>query len=190
MLDKALKLIAKRLKNHLNNRFDLEENVVELASPIAPDGVMPVEANDKLLVFLANVTKDTLPRTGGGYAAVAEGQFSKSQPLHLNLHIFVAANFRTQRYEDALAFLSAAILCIQEASIIDRSIEPDMPAEIDRLILEIENTDMNAASNLWGIMGGKYLPSVFYKVRMLCMDPSNVTSRILPASAPENRMAR
>jgi len=183
MLDTALKIISNQLEVYVRQRFDLEEKIVELASPVSPDGVVPVEANDKLLIFLANVTKDTLP-ANRQYSTVTPHSVRHTPPLNLNLHILVAANFRTAKYQDALALLSAAIRCFQATPVIDRSNYNDMPNDIEKLILDIENTDLNEASNLWGIMGGKYLPSIFYKVRMLTLHSDSVVERVTPASTP------
>lgn len=184
MLDKALILIAARLNDFIHKRVDLDESIVEVASPVSPDGVMPVEANDKVLLFVANISKDTLTKAQH-YKTVQSGSVRHREPLHLNLYIYIAANFHPARYSEALYFLSLAIQCLQECPIIDRSVVADMPKGLDKLVLDIENTDLNEVSNLWGILGGKYLPSVFYKVRMLTLQTEGVVSRIHPASTPQ-----
>ncbi len=184
MLDDVLSLMATQLNYFIGQRFDLEEDVVQLSAPVSPDGVMPVEASDKILIFLTNINKDTLPNSHH-YTSISSATVSRSDPLYLNLHVAVAANFRSARYKDALNFLSHAILCFQQTPIIDRSVQADMPPAIDKIVIDIENTEMNEASNLWGILGGKYLPSILYKVRMLCVTPEGVRSRIIPATTPD-----
>lgn len=184
MLDKALTIIAGRLNGFIRKRADVDESVVELASPVSPDGVMPVEANDKLLLFVANIAKETLTHSHH-YKLPEKSIVQRGAPLHLNLYIFVAANFHPNRYAEALSFLSMAMQCLQENPVIDRSLVGDMPAGLERLTVDIENTDLNAVSNLWGILGGKYLPSVFYKVRMLTVSTENIVGRVHAATAPE-----
>lgn len=189
MLDKALSIIAAKVNAFIHKQADLDENIVEIASPVSPDGVMPVEANDKLLIFVANISKDSLTQNGH-YKTLTSGSLKKRDPLHLNLYIFIAANFHPARYVEALSFLSMAVQCLQENAVIDRSVVADMPAGLDKLILDIVNTDLNEVSNLWSILGGKYLPSVFYKVRMLSISADSVLARVNPASAPESNIGK
>jgi hypothetical protein len=180
MLDKALQLLADRLNQYLGQQFDLDEKIVQLGSPASPDGVMPIEASDRILVFLTNINKDTLPGRG-------LDNFSASQqrsPLYLNLFVAVAANFRTSRYLEALNFLSHAILCFQQFPVIDHTNQANMPAGISKLILDIENTSLAEESNLWGILGGRYLPSILYKVRMLTVVDSSTIRQINTVGEP------
>ncbi|WP_019605862.1 DUF4255 domain-containing protein [Teredinibacter turnerae] len=184
MLDKALNLIATRLNAYILNRVDLDEDIVQLASPVSPDGVSPIEANDKILIFLANIAKDTLAHSTR-YKTIEAGSLRVEEPLHLNFYLFVAANFHASRYGEALTFLSYAIQHFHENRVIDRRTVADLPPGLDRLIVDIQNTDINESTNLWGVLGGKYLPSVFYKVRLITLRSESVVSRINPASAPE-----
>lgn len=184
MLDQALKLIASRLNGFINQRVDIDENIVEIASPVSPDGVMPVEANDKILIFVANISKDTLPYSRS-CQTVKPGIIQSIEALYLNVHISIAANFHGNRYVEALSFLSMAIQCLHENPVLDRYIVPDIPVGLEKLILEIENTDLNEVSNLWGMLGGKYLPSIFYKVRMLTIRPEGTVARVHAASSPQ-----
>ena len=120
------------------------------------------------------------------YTTVTATSMERAEPLYLNLYVAIAANFRSARYKDALNFLSNAILCFQQTPIIDKSVQADMPPAIEKIIIDIENTNMNEASSLWGIFGGKYLPSILYKVRMLSVTPDGVRARILPATTPQS----
>ena len=129
MLDKALSLLADRLNYYFAQQFDLDEKMVQLGSPASPDGVMPVEASDKVLIFVTNINKDSLQK------APKPCSFSDSRqrpPLYLNLFVAVAANFRTNRYPEALNFLSHAIFCFQQTPVIDQTVHANMPAGIEK----------------------------------------------------------
>ncbi|WP_075187438.1 DUF4255 domain-containing protein [Teredinibacter haidensis] len=184
MLDQALEIIAARLNGFISQRVDIDEDIVEIASPVSPDGVMPVEANDKILIFVANISKDTLPYSRS-CQTVKSGIIQSTEALYLNIHISIAANFHGNRYVDALSFLSMSIQCLHENPVLDRFIIPDIPTQLEKLIIEIENTDLNEVSNLWGMLGGKYLPSIFYKVRMLTIKPEGTVARVHTASNPQ-----
>jgi uncharacterized membrane protein len=105
--------------------------------------------------------------------------------LYLNLTIAVAANFRPARYVEGLKFLSQAVHCLHQTSVIDKTVSANMPSGISKLLIDIENTSLPEESNLWGILGGKYLPSVLYKVRMLTMDSNSIIGHESPVASPE-----
>lgn len=182
MIAKTLSILVDRLNSYIDQRTDyLEGKVVQLSPPVAPDGVMPVEANDKVLVFLSNISKDTLPQQAKVRASTGT-ILQTPNPLFLNLQVIVAANFRSEHYRDGLALLSLAIQCFVQHSVLDKNIEPSLPPSIDRILVDIENTNLGEAANLWGIFGGKYLPSILYKVRMLIVNGDGVGERFVPAA--------
>ena len=46
--------------------------------------------------------------------------------------------------------------------------------------MEIENLNMQDLSSLWGMLSGKYQPSILYKVRMVAFESGDVLSQISP----------
>ena len=51
-------------------------------------------------------------------------------------------------------------------------------------MLDMENLNIQDASNLWGMLSGKYLPSVLYKVRMVSFDGADIYSQSSLLSKP------
>ena len=49
-----------------------------------------------------------------------------------------------------------------------------MDPKLENLSIEIVDMSMDALSNLWSMLGAKYMPSVLYKIRMLHFDESVV----------------
>ena len=88
-----------------------------------------------------------------------------------------AAHFGSSNYAEALKLVSATVAFFQGRPVLDHANTPELDARIDRLTLEIENLDGTALSNVWGLLGGKYLPSVLYKVRMVTLDVADVTGQ-------------
>ena len=84
-----------------------------------------------------------------------------------------------------MKFLSYAVGCFQEQPIIDKSSNPELPDGIDKLILDIENINIHELSNLWGILGGKYQPSILYKVRMINFVSDAIDHREVKSSVTE-----
>lgn len=189
MLDLALKSITNQLNRYMHQHFDLDEDAVMLTSPFDAEGGVSTQVNNKLVVFLANINKDTtfnnLPASG----FTATTSFTSPRPLSLNLYVVVAASFDVARYQESLKYLSSAMSCFQQQPIIDRHSSPELTDSIERLILDIENVDINDLSNLWGILGGQYIPSILYRVRMVIFTSDAIDSRVISVNNPATTTA-
>jgi hypothetical protein len=166
MIHLALQQIAFELNQFLRRSSVLGEDIAILANPVEADGRQDQLIVNKIILFLAGIERDTLPtRTGDAHSLL------RTAPAFLNLHLVVAANFTGKSYPDALKYLSRTIGFFQQQPVFDRNSNPAMDAGIDKLILDMQNLDRRELNNLWGMFGGKYLPSVSYRVRMIGIDP-------------------
>lgn len=84
---------------------------------------------------------------------------------HFSLTLLFAACSSNERYAEALQRLERVLECFQEQHIY----EIPLPGGSDnlRIVLELQNMDINQQNQLWSILGGKYFPSVIYKVKMI-----------------------
>jgi hypothetical protein len=71
--------------------------------------------------------------------------------------------------------------------VIDRVNSPDLDDRIEKLILDIENTPPQAMSNIWGVLGGRYLPSVLYRVRMVAVGGEEIRERVPRITDPRGQ---
>ena len=187
MIQAAINHLATQLNAYLKRTNNLMEDIVVVSSLLEADGSAAAHANNKLILFLTNIEKDTVPQRASQRVAGSDGRgIASSQPLYLNLYIMLAANFSGANYAESLKFISKAISYFQIHSIFDRQSSPDMDARIDRLVLDIENLNIQDLSNMWGLFGGKYLPSVYYRVRMISLTPDNIVAQIPLASKPQS----
>lgn len=179
MLEAAIGLIAAQLNQALRSAFQLSEDPVVVTNLVDVNGTAPVNATNKLVIFLANIERETVVAAqsvraaagGGDRDAVAQA----SAAVHLNLMLMFAANFGGSRYTEALKFISATIAFFQGRARFDHHNAPDLDPRIERLVLDIENLDVTELANLWGILGGKYVPSVLYRMRMITIDSGQIT---------------
>lgn len=179
MLEAAIGLIATQLNHALRSAFQLSEDLVVVTSLVDVNGSAPVNATNKLVVFLANIERETLMAAQGVRAAVAGGDrdaiAQTSAAVHLNLMLMFAANFGGSKYTEALKFISATIAFFQGRTRFDHHNAPDLDPRIDRLVLDMESLNVAELANLWGILGGKYVPSVLYRMRMITFDSGQIT---------------
>lgn len=180
VIDAVLNHVAAQLNQHFRLRFALAEDMVVVSNLQDGSGAPVPQADNKLVIFLSGIERDTIAHRASGQTYGALGGASTlrgSEPVFLNLLIMCAANFSGKSYPDALKFLSGAIAFFQTRPIFDKHNSPDFDLRIERLELNIENLSTGDMQNLWNIHGGRYLPSVLYRVRMLSLDGSAVFGR-------------
>lgn len=175
MIDAALSLLAGQLNQHLRGSFDLTEDLVVLSNLHEQNGALvPLVAN-KVVLFLTGIERETAAHRGvEGGGVSGQAAMPGPQPVFLNLMLMCAANFSGLNYPEALKCLSSTIRFFQGRPVFDHANAPEMDADLDRLVLSIENLSSSEMHSLWGIHSGRYLPSVLYRVRMVSMDARHV----------------
>lgn len=190
MIHAALAHLAAQLNQFLGGRFALAEDVVVLSSLHELDGSPSPNVANKLVIFLANITRDASAKNLPVSTDGRDWSVRSYPPLHLNLHVIVAACFGGSNYPQSLKLLSAAILFFQKHPVFDHVSSPDLDRRIDKLMLEIESLGIQDLSNLWGVAGGSYLPSVLYRLRMISVDAQDIEALAPTVRQPETKLAR
>ena len=181
----AVTHIAKSLNQHLKKHYNLDEDIVVVSDLTDIDGSTPTNMNNKVVISLVNIEKDYSFKN---QPLFNPGFFSgiSHTSLSLNLNIVVVACFSSSNYMESLKYLSATTHYFQSTPVFDHHNSPDLNAGIEKLILDIENLKLHELSSLWGILGGKYLPSIFYKVRAITVDSKFVVERKHELFEPES----
>jgi hypothetical protein len=175
MIDVAISQIANQLNQFLKRSFDLNEDIVVISNILEQDGTVASNVDNKLVIFLINVEKDTVPfRPQNNDTAGLHRSVVRFPPIYLNLYLMVAGHFNGSNYPEALKFLSNTVSFFQRHPVLDHENSPDMDSRIEKLILDIENLNIKDLSTLWSAITGKYLPSIIYKVRMVAFDSDDV----------------
>lgn len=179
MIHAAVSHIASQLNQFLKRSFDLTEDMVVVSNIIEQDGTVAPDVSNKLVVFLVNVEKETAHARGTGMN-FAESWTASYPSLFLNLYVMVAANFSGSNYAEGLKYLSNAVSFFQRQPVFDHQQTPDLDRRIGKLVLDIENLNIQDLSGLWGALSGHYQPSVLYKARMVCFTTGDVLSEVAP----------
>jgi hypothetical protein len=189
MLLSSIKYITDRLNAHFKNIFELNEDIVVVSNLMENDGSAVPSTNNKVVVFLANMEKDTMPKqrvnhVGSNRVAVTNA------PIYLNLSIVIAANFTGANYLEALKFISTAITFFQQQSVFNHENSPDLPPNIEKLILEIENIPRQDLSSMWSMFGAKYIPSIVYRVRTVTINSNAVLAQHSIVNQPQPQLEK
>lgn len=185
MIFASVNHLAVQLNQYLKNQFQLSEDIVVVSNLIDHDGSVEANTNNKVVVFLANMEKDTMPQRQGRVNHAPDGRhLVTSKPLYLNLSLVFAANFVGQNYQESLKFISHVVSYFQQNPVFDHQNSPGLDPKIEKLMLDIENIQRHDLNSLWGMFGAKYLPSIVYKVRMVTVSNEAVQSQVSPVQQP------
>jgi hypothetical protein len=150
MLYTVLNHITKQLNTHLRKHLQLAEDIAVLSNIIALDGgVEPVTVN-KVVLFLTHWQAATQPQ--------GTGNASPLPPV--TVQFMCAANFGGNHYLEALKMLAASKAFFDENPL-------QVSPSTHELHITLENPSAEQMTQLWQVHGGKYLPSLLYRLRVL-----------------------
>jgi Pvc16 N-terminal domain len=125
--------------------------------------------DDKILITLINVEEETTFKDQHRHQKLPNGNIRFREPeLALNLYVLFASHFNN--YDAALKHLSGTIRYFQAYNVFDVAQYPSMATfhpNLKRIVMDLRSMPIDQQSNFWQSMGGKFLPSVMYKLRML-----------------------
>ncbi len=126
------------------------------------------------LLTLINIEEDRMGKDQENYIRRDNTIQYKSPEICLNLYILFSVNLSA--YDEALKRLSFIIQYFQHQSFFDSTGYPTLDPGIRKLMVDLYTMNFEQLNHLWGILGGKYLPSVLYKVRSITIDEEAITS--------------
>ncbi|MFB9080644.1 DUF4255 domain-containing protein [Flavobacterium procerum] len=172
MIYEALTCLAEELNDFFKLKLSITEEKVILSGLINADGVVAIPEENKIVATLVNLEKETsqiLPSK-----AVTNSFGNQNTPLQINIYVLFSAYFSSNNYGESLRFISFVMAYFQGKNVFTKSNTPNMDPKMEKLSIEIVDLSMDALSNLWSLLGAKYMPSVLYKIRMLHFDESVV----------------
>ncbi|MGN6639509.1 MAG: DUF4255 domain-containing protein [Mucilaginibacter sp.] len=148
-------------------------NVSEIGDP---NSNIPV---GKLTMSLVNIQEERTINHSLNYSQQKQSSnyIFKNPPVFLNLFILFASNSantnndnNNDTYYAGLQKISFLIQFFQFQNVFTPQNTPSLAGTgIEELIFDLTTLSFQDLNNLWGVLGSKYLPSVLYKVRLLCI---------------------
>ncbi len=128
-----------------------------------------------VLLSLVNIEEEVLLRNPENFFKRDLSVIYKNPPMHFNITIVFGAYLPNQNdlgtnYEGSISKIQKVIGFFQRQSIFERADFPDLPAGIEKLTFDLVNLNLEQLHHLWSMLGGKYVPSVAYKMRMVIID--------------------
>lgn len=180
-LRNALETICGLANAHLENRDRRADTWISLTSLVDNNGTASQGARDKIVMCVHSITRETAIST---YASPASTNNANglpgslavgSPPLFIDVHLMFMANFTD--YAVGLAALSRLISYFQQTPVFDRTNAPSLAPGMDKLALEFENLGPVEVHHIISMLGTCYLPSVFYRLRMIPFVSSAMAER-------------
>jgi len=172
MIDVALKFITAELNQYLNNKLSLDvasQNPVVLGNiSKLSDGNDNNELLEKVILSLVNIEEERMLKSPEKYTRVDDHFVQRNPKVHLNLYCLFAAN--KSKYNEALKYLSFVIQFFQFRNVFNHTSDPSLDQNIEKLIMDLYTINFEQINHLWGTLGGKYLPSALYKMRLITID--------------------
>lgn len=178
MIDKTISFLLAQLNAQLCIGAPSMEPRAVASALVMPDGSLSHETENKIVLTVAGIERETSAFAyAGNRNADESGRLLVNPPLNLNLYLLVSSSFR-QNYIESLRQLSATFAFFHSKPVFTPQNSPDFPSELQRMSLEMVNLSIVDQQNLWACQGSKYMPSGFYKARMLSLVDTQVKDRV------------
>jgi hypothetical protein len=168
MIFESLSCLAEELNEFFRIKLKIQEEKVILSGIINQDGTVAIQGENKLVITLVNIMKDVTGKNAT--PLTVRPAVNNATPLSIHLCIMISAHFSSNNYPEALRFISFVIAFLQEKNVFSHSNTPRLDDNIEKLVFEMETYDADKLNNIWATLGAKYMPSVFYRIRMLTYD--------------------
>ena len=152
----------------------MDDSVVLCNRIIEPDGSLPLENKNKVVISLIHVDQETVRAYNTRTQKLDNGNFVTLSPSNrYNLYLLVVPNF--DDYNETLKFLNASIQFFQIYGALDAKTNANIPKGVSRLEFELQKgSDYMQMHNLWSAIGAKYQPSVIYKMKLITVAADEV----------------
>jgi len=122
----------------------------------------------KAILSLVNVEEDKVAKQQENYSRGDSTTVYKSPPLYLNMYILFSVN--KPEYDDCLKWLGHIMQFFQHQQVFTPITHPNLDPKIPRIVVDLFSLNFEQVNHLWSTLGGKYMPSVLYKIRQISVD--------------------
>ncbi|MEO6548937.1 MAG: DUF4255 domain-containing protein [Ferruginibacter sp.] len=136
-----------------------------------------VSLDGKAILTLVNVEEDRVIKQQENFVKSDSKTIYKNPPLYLNLYVLFSINATDKPdYQESLKWLGYILQFFQHQNVFTSVTHPTLDAKVHKLVVDLFTLSFEQLNHLWSTMGGKYLPSVMYKVRQVIIDEDATTS--------------
>jgi hypothetical protein len=193
MIENALILLREELTAYLIAQGDPASVIIENIGLFETE--QGAELQDNIIISLVNIEEESSFKNGQTFSKWPDGKARyENRPIFLNLYVLFTANFPggvppNNGYVHALKRLSLVIEFFQGKNVFTpASSSIPLPPELSdmgnpdiaslRLKLEMYTLTFEQINHLWGSLGGRQIPFVMYKVRMVSITERSIRREV------------
>ncbi len=179
MIFDATQLIVNQLNAHLKGGSSEEAAVLGNIAQLADE--TKAEAQ-KVVVTLVNLEEEAALKNGPHHRIKDGKVVYENRPVQVYLYLLFSANLAD--YSDSLKRLGSIIEFFQGRNVFTARNSPHVdrltltPEELSgfRVTLELFSLTFEQINHLWGSLGGKQVPFVLYRVRLVTLTANEIQS--------------
>lgn len=126
--------------------------------------------NADVIISLINIEENRISRSPENFIRKDGGILMKNPAIHLYLTLLFTSVRRAGAYGLSLQDLQNVIGVFQKKFVFDHSNTPALNVNIEKLILDMVSLNLQQMHEIWSVLGGRYFPSVVYRMRMVTID--------------------
>lgn len=193
MIHNALILLREELTAYLTAQGDPASVIIENIGLFETE--QGADLQDSIVISLVNIEEESSLKNGQTFSKWPDGKARyENRPIYLNLYVLFTANFPggvppNNGYVHALKRLSLVIEFFQGKTVFTPSTSSiSLPPELSdlsnpdtaslQLKLEMYTLTFEQINHLWGSLGGRQLPFVMYKVRMVSITERSIRREV------------
>ena len=193
MIGNALILLREELIAYLSAQGDPASVIIENIGLFETE--QGADLKDNIIITLVNIEEESSLKNGQTFSKWPDGKARyENRPIYLNLYILFTANFPggvppNNGYLQALKRLSLVIEFFQgKNAFTPASSSIPLPPELSdlgnpdiaslKLNLEMYTLTFEQINHLWGSLGGRQIPFVMYKVRMVSITERSIRREV------------
>ena len=171
MLHKVIDFTTTTLNEHLTSHLGFPIDTAISSNITDTEGNISVSSGEnKLVVSIVHVEQEF-----NRAASTVNTRMATVRKLDFNIYIMISSFFSPREgYLEGLSALSGVLNFFQESPVFSHETNPTLDKGIDKIVYEYHNIDFLKLSNIWGLHGGKYHPSLLFKVRAISFTSENV----------------
>lgn len=193
MIGNAMILLREELSAYMIAQGDPANIVIENIGLFETDNGSNLD--DSIVITVVNIEEESTLKNGSTYKRWPDGMARyENRPVYLNLYVLFTANFPggvapNNNYIQSLQRLARVIEFFQGKNVFTPATSPvPLPAILTdlskpevanlKLSAEIYTLTFEQINHLWGSLGGRQIPFVMYKVRLVMITEGSIRKEV------------
>ena len=185
MIPEALTVIVGLINEFILPGHTDEPLVLSNISRVNDGDEFTQNMKDKLVLSIVNIEEDRVAKSPDHFMKENNLIRYKNPAIHLNLTLLFAATH--DDYPKAIALLEKIVRFFQIKYVFTPGDTPELATanmindfNVEKLIFDWMNLNLEQVHELWTTLGGHYIPSVIFKLRMITIDENKIQKDALP----------